>query len=341
MAKYKDIFSNHINDIIELIKNNKIRGENNALERFNNYLESIQEIGPFSIENWREDWRRKIWKFGEEFKKLNPSDFLILIDNVLNSETVRNLEVIEFIRSEIIVNFLPDLECKKHLIILNEKYPLNPEFRNTLGHYYVKDKQLLLSIEQYKIATKMDPTNNSFINSRYKQEQTYLNDLIITGEYKTGKDHINKILTENDPIFLRLDIRKTFTSYIRRLDDHLYFKDKLESIEKDFKEKMHNELENERKRIIEVLGFFSAIVAFILSTVSIGKNFSFLEAIYFIIALGLILILFTVSLSVIFSPSKKQLFSDKKFWILIILILTLLIFILLASSISTTLNKLF
>lgn len=334
MTKYKDIYSNHIIDIIELIKKNKINGENEALEKFKEYLETIQEIGNFSILDWRKDWRQKIWKFGEEFKKINPSDFLNLIDEKLNSSTKINKEVLEFIRSEIIVNYLPDNECKKQLEILIENYPLNPEFRNTLGHYFSKENQLKLSIEQYKLAFKIDSNNHSFLQNSFSKDQEYLDDLIKKGEYFEGKNYVKSLLDDTDYINAGTNIRTTLVDFTRRFDDHIHFQEKLYSLEKDFKEKMNSELDIERKRIVEILGFFSAIVAFILSTVSIGKNFSFLEAIYFIVALGIILILFNVSLSFLFSTTKTNLFKDAKFWILIFSLLLIFFFIIMSSSIS-------
>lgn len=334
MTTYKDIFSNHINDIIELVKNNKIKGENEAVDKFKLYLETIQEIGPFNIENWRQDWRKKVWKFGEEFKKSNPSDFLLIINELLNKSETKNKEVLEFIRSEIIVNYLPDNECKKHLEILIQTYPLNPEFRNTLGHYFTREKQLIEAITQYKLAFKIDPKNQSFLNNCFTRDQNRLNDFLDKAEYEEGKKYLKTLYEDIDYIGAGSNIKSTFNDFDRRFNDHLHFQKKLQSLEKEFQKRINSELDAERKRIVEILGFFSAIVAFILSTVSIGKNFSFIEAIYFIVALGLILILFNVSLSVLFSSSKTDLLKDKKFWILIFSLLLIFLFIIMSSSIS-------
>lgn len=339
MTKYKDIFSNHINDIIELIKSNKLNGENEAIDKFKAYLNEIQGIGSFNTDDWRQDWRRKIWKFGEEFKTKNPAEFLSIINDFLKNSTTTNKEVLEFIRSEIIVNYLPDNECKKHLEKLIQKYPLNPEFRNTLGHYFSRENLYLEAIEQYKLAFKIDPKNGSFTKSRFSREQGYLNNLLNAGEYQKGKDYLKIIFEDINYLNSGNNIKPTFNDFSRRFNDHLHFQEKLHLLEKEFQERMKTELDAERKRIVEILGFFSAIVAFILSTVSIGKNFSFLEAIYFIVALGLILILFNVSLSVLFSTDKTKLSKDKKFWILIIALFLILMFIVMSNSISIILNK--
>lgn len=336
---YNDNFTNHLNDIIDLIHLGQITGENQAVARFITYIDAIQGIGPFNINEWRPDWRNKVYKFGEVFKTTSPQFFLNAIDNKLIQNDTYNIEVIEFIRSEIAFNFLPDTECKKQLEKLIERFPLNPEFRHTLGHYYSNEKNKPLAIQQYKLAIKIEPSNEVFLNSRFINDQNYLNELISEGKYEKGQNHVNAIFAENfyqpiDPHF-----HNAFVDYKARLEDHFIFQKGLSNLSEDFKNKMHTELESERKRIIEVLGFFSAIVAFILSTVSIGKSFSFLETVYFILALGIILILFAVTLSILFTASEKRLFEDKKFWILLLGLFFMLILILSTETISCLVTK--
>ncbi|MBW0176623.1 hypothetical protein [Sediminibacterium sp.] len=336
---YQDIHTNHLNDIIELVKAKKIVGENAALSKFTLYLDTVQSIGSFNLQNWRLDWRKKIWAFGELFKDLNPSVFLASLDDKLIAPAVTNKEVLEFIRSEIIVNFLPDNECKKQLENLIEKYPLNPEFRHTLGHYYGRENSYLLAISEYKLALKIEPSNSVYLKHRFSAEHSYLTRLIAEGEYQKGKEYLKLVFDENFYINMDATYHNGLVDFNARIDDHLIFQTKLKTMESDFKNKVKEELDNERKRIIEVLGFFSAIVAFILSTVSIGKNFSFLEATYFIVALGLILILFAITLSVLFSSKKAELIKDKKFWILIVGIILLFLFIQATEAIAKLFNS--
>lgn len=309
---------NHLNEIIILIENEKINGENEAIEKFKNYTDTVQLIGKFNIENWNVDWRKRIWNFGELFNQQNPILFLNIIDDKLNLLTTTNKEVLEFIRSEIIFSFLPDNECKKQLEKLIETYSYNPEFRHTLGHYYKEEQNYLLAIEEYKLALKIEPANKDFLKHRFNAEWEYLNDILKKGEYQIGKDYVSSIFTEKVYFNGTMIFHNAFVDLNQRLEDHILFQKKLFSLENDFKEKMKSELESERKRIIEILGFFSAIMAFILSTVSIGGNFSFSEAIYFIITLGIILILFVSTLSTLFTTSDKKTIKTKNFWILVI-----------------------
>ena len=62
-------YSTDIDVIILSINNNLLHGNDGAIQKFTNYLQSIQQIGPFNSRDWQIDWRKKIWKFGEIFQK--------------------------------------------------------------------------------------------------------------------------------------------------------------------------------------------------------------------------------------------------------------------------------
>lgn len=203
----------------------------------------------------------------------------------------------------------------------------------------MRDNSILSAITEYKLALKIEPTNNVYLGNRFTAEHKYLTQLIADSEYQKGKEYLKVVFAESTYV-REPHYHNSLIDFNARLDDHILFQDKLKNLENEFKAKMHSELENERKRIIEVLGFFSALVAFILSTVSIGKNFSFIEATYFIVALGIILILFAVSISTLFTTSKTELFKDRKFWILIIGLLLLFLFIIMTNSIAALLQRL-
>jgi hypothetical protein len=109
-----------------------------------------------------------------------------------------------------------------------------------------------------------------------------------------------------------------------RIKDYLTIEVKIKNAEESFKIIVKNETEKERKRLIEILGFYSAIIAFIFSTVSIAKSFKFEEALIFIVCLGIILILFLSILNILFSSEKIKI-TAPKFIITIILILSLIL----------------
>jgi hypothetical protein len=335
---YKNTHSTDLVEIIKLLKEGKILGVDESLDKFKKYLDTIQDIGSFNTVSWSQIWRKNVWAFGEQFKKLNPQEFLQQVDNKLISSTITNIEVLEFIRSEIAFNYLPDNECKKQIKKLIEKYPLNSEFRHTLGHYYNQNEKLK-AIAEYKLALKIEPENKDYLKSRFNAENDYLNNLIAEGNYIIGQEYVKSVFDEEFYITRDVFYHNGFIDYQSRFSDHIIFQTKLKVLEEDFKTKIHSELDSERRRIIEVLGFFSAIVAFILSTVSIGNKYPFIQAIYFILALGIILIMFAVTLSTLFSSNKITLLKEKKFWVLIIGLSLLFILIITTDTNSSTIKK--
>jgi hypothetical protein len=317
-----------LNEINALIGSGKLEGEDSAIEKFTEYSNFIQHIGNFDLTNWNVSWRKCVWLLGEQFKKINPNQFITAIDKKIKESSNQSIEVFEFIRSEIAFNFLPDKECKKQLLALIEKYPLNPEFRHTLGHYYSRENLYLESIGEYKLALTIDRENEFFFDSLFTRDQEYLSFLVENGEYSVGKKYVKEVIKNSEYMLCGINVYDTFIAIGRRFEDHLIFQKKLKTIESEFREKLKLEIESERKKLFEILAFFSAIIAFILATVSIGKNFSFHEAIYFVIALGIILILFVTSLSILCTSSKKEILKDHKFWVLIIGLILIVVFIL-------------
>ena len=175
---------------------------------------------------------------------------------------------------------------------------------------------------------RLDASNNSYQNSVFSADQTYLDNLLEKSQYEIGNKYIDKLIEDNEYTSFGNNVKTTLLHYKRRFTDYMIFEEKIKTIEKEFREKLNIQLENERKRIVEILGFFSAIVAFILSTVSIAKDFSFMEAVFFLIILAFMLIMFSLTLSILFTTSKVKLLKDFKFWILTISIILIVLFVL-------------
>jgi tetratricopeptide (TPR) repeat protein len=330
-----------LQDIITLVEAKKIHGPNNALIKFELYLGTIQSIGPYDKTHWRRNWRKSVWEFGALFEKINPTEFVQKIEKT-KGNNLSCEEVIDFIHSEISCNFHSDDEGKVILEKMITKYPYNPEFRHSLGHIYRVEKKYQEAIAQYSLALKIEPADNDYLSARFNCEEDYLNECIAEGSYEDAENYISKIFEEEIYKKNSVTFHNSLIDFSRRIQDHKIFKKGLDRAEREFQKNMRKELNNERRRIIEILGFFSAIVAFILSTVSVAKNFSFLEATYFIISLGLILILFLIAISVLFSSKKKKerFYNKANFWILTISLVMILVYIILSEQLAEIVNKL-
>ena len=328
-----------LDDIIQLMVQGKISGENEAIQKFDLYLGTVGGLGTYDPSSWTIEWRNQIEKFGKIFKTQNPGQFLNIINDKLKSAATSNKEVLEYIKSRMNFYFLPNAECKTALEHLVLEYPFNPEFRNSLGNCFAIEENFLAALNEYKLALKFEPGNKSFRETRTDMEQQYLSKLIADGEYDAGERYIQNLLADDDFINSG-ENRKITVDLARRIKDHQLVQKKIKDLEVEFKTKMNAELDHERRRLIEIFGFFAAIIAFLLSTVSIGENFSFIEALYFIIALGIILILFVTTIYIMFSSERIKLLRNKVFWILIAGLFLMFLLIVEANPISKIIDQL-
>ncbi len=155
-------FNTDLQAIIKLIDEGNINNENGALDKFKAHVKEVATIGRFSLENWNYEWRDNVYKFGTKFSNLNPIDFLNILTEAKNELNKDKQEVLDFYYSEIDFNSLPQESCTTRLENLISKYPYNPEFRHTLGHFYKRKAEFLKAIEQYKFALKKDENNAYF-----------------------------------------------------------------------------------------------------------------------------------------------------------------------------------
>ena len=321
--KYNPKFLTDLRVINKKIDNNQIEGPNNALDLFAKYLSSIILLERFNSTEWNSIWRNEVYNFGEKFKEIDSVDFLYAIDNAKNGLNKDQKEVLDFFKSEIRINnltFDDIIEDTKKVI---KEYPYNPEFRHNLGHIYAAENKLEQSIEQYEFALKKDGNNKTFLKNLFNVQYKYIQQSIDDETYEKGLKYLNNILNSK-----KYDDSYVFKNLLiglkQRLNDYKILSDKILSAEKVFEKKIKEISEKERRRVIEILGFFSAIMAFIFSTISIGKEFNYSEAISFSVSLGFVLIIFLVSLNILFSSESLK-HSWIKFLVLIILVLSLLL----------------
>lgn len=320
---YKEEFLKDLRLINIKIDNNEILGTNNALELFKKYVVGIIILGRFSTTEWRRNWRKEVYTFGEKFKELDPVEFLKVIHNTKATLEKDEKEVLEFFKSEIIINNQPFEDCLGEIKKLISEYPYNPEFRHNLGHLFKNKNEKLKAIEQYTFALNKDKSCTFFARSLFNTQYRYTTELINKNDYLKAEKYCQKII-EKKTFKSSYVFSNLLVSLKDRIEDYLTIEKKIKIAEENFKVIVKTEIERERKRLIEILGFYSAIIAFIFSTVSIAKNFKFEEALIFIICLGIILILFLNVISILFSQEKIEI-SNPKFLIPIILILTLVL----------------
>ncbi|MBI3337345.1 MAG: hypothetical protein HY005_01825 [Candidatus Staskawiczbacteria bacterium] len=312
---YKSEYLTDLNKIVDLIKDNK---DSDAVSHFSVYLENL-DIGKYQSTIWNENWRRKVYKFGELFKVKDAGIFIDAIDNFLNSNKSKNVEAVEFIYSEIIWNYfaLGTVYISGILKKLIDKYKLNPEFRNSYAHFLEIKGNYDLSIEEALVALKIEPRNQDFYVSCFNKYKRYFDVLILKGKIVEAEKIIRgmeKILKKEDVAFQNIII-----SLWDRLNDHKIINERINGIA-DIVRKATNK---EQSKIIEIMGFFVAILGFVFISINLAtNNLKFQQVLLIMMGMAIILAFFATLVSILFNKSKlKDIFSDFKFWLIIILLL--------------------
>lgn len=324
MEKYEKYIKD-LKYIIDLLDQNLILEEHGALSLFELHIDEVSELSRFSKETWKYSWRKTVYAFGTKFKSIDPIDFLKILTKKKKDLDKDSQEVLDFYYSEIEVNSLPEDTCTSNIEILIQKYPYNPEFRHTFGHFCQRKKQYLKAIEQYRFALEKDK-NSTYVGSLYGAYSRYFEELFEKSEYENGYQICDALVQEmilsgfNDNFYQIKMINNR-----DRFKDYINLNKVIKEANKMVEDKIAKEANIGQLKIIEVLGFFTAIIAFVFSTVSFGTKFEFREAILFNISLGIVLIIFTLVISLLFSKKdiKK---SDSRIWILVSLILSLIFF---------------
>jgi tetratricopeptide (TPR) repeat protein len=317
----KNKMNESLEKIINLIKQDN---DIDALVEFDIFLNFVGNMNSFSSERWDIDWRKKVYEFGILFKKKKTGVFLDAVNKKLELVTEEKKEALEFIASEIIWNFFDSfgndveyfLKCIKELI---KKYPTNPEFHHSYSHCLRMNGNYEFSIAEAKIAYAIEPANLIFYKTCFVRHKDYFDFLLSKNKFDKAEkflEEIRFIVKENDFVFNNM-----LVSFKDRIDDHRNINKKIGDVDMQ----IAKALNGERKRTIEILGVFVAIIGFIFVNINIAlQNLKIKEILLLMFSMALILIIFATSISYIFSigaPDRKffSFLTNKKFWVIIIL----------------------
>lgn len=332
---YKKEYLTQIIEITQLIQANK-GNDKTTIDQIKEYLRNIKSLGSFSPENWKQEWRKAIYKFGEEFKEKSPENVFNCINEEINlSKEQSEIEVLEFIKSEIFLNFFTLDESIDYLLEVSNKFNLNPDFKNSLAILYDAQGNQQLYCKYQKQAIKIEKNNTDWLESIYHKEYNIGKELIKKKKHKEANKFIQDIIDSNFyKNYRSQDYQNYFIFLQQRNDDQLLIENKLAEIDKASKIEINNLFEKSRLKIIEILGFFTAIIAFIFGAITITVKTELTSALILTTSFGLIMLIFTLALSIVFINTDKELMRDKRFWTLIIILLINISLIFLASPLT-------
>lgn len=325
---YNQQYLTDINLIIDDIKAGRINGVNEAIDRFRTYVTQVKNIGRYSIDNWPSNFIKRIYSFGKKFSEIDPTWFLSAIENEIAISSFEQNEMLYFIKSEILWNFESHLNQEAFLIDLHQKYVANAEMIHTLGHIKMEKKEYLQAIELYSQAYRINPSDN-FLSTKFSNEVNYIENLIENEKYDEAETLVNDRI--GSEIYKGNYIRQNWFVFLRnRIKDYKLLELKAAKKDIEIREMLDKEFQSERRKVIELLGLFTAIIAFIFTTVSIAKTFDFSQAINFITCLGLVLIDFCITISIIFHNKKCPIHKDIRLYVA--LIITFFLYLILSET---------
>jgi tetratricopeptide (TPR) repeat protein len=317
-----------INIIIADIDNGQIIGPGQAITKFQTFVSQVKNIGRYSIIDWPSQFLNRVYEFGNKFKIIDPTLFLTALENEINISSFAEKEILYFLKSEILWNFESHLKQENFLIGLVNQYITNAELLHNLGHIKLEKELYIEAIENYSQAIRINSTN-TFLDSKWQAEVKYVEHLIEIEKYDTAENLINDCL--NSKIYQSNFIQQNWLVFLaNRIKDYKLQDIKFQKKEIELIKLMNDEFQSERRKVIELLGLFTAIIAFIFTNVSVAKNFEYTQAINFTTCLGLVLIDFAITISIIFHNKSIPIYKDIRLYVA--LIVTLFLFLILSTT---------
>jgi tetratricopeptide (TPR) repeat protein len=324
---WKEKYLTDVNEVILLIDENK---SDEALVKFLQYLSNLK-IGQYSSDTWKLEWRKAIYKLGKLFFSKDATQFIYVLKNHLIQE-VSNKEEVEFIYSEILWNYFDAGTDYIGSTIkdLKNKYPTNPEFHHTYSHYLEKNGNFDVAINEAFLAYKIDQKNIEFKITYFNKCKHYFDVLLLKRDIEGAK----KVLQLMRKVVPDPNIDHVFNNIIiglsDRISDHELINQRINSIGEVAKEIVAKE----RGKLIEVLGFFSAILSFIFVNINIAlSSLPFKQILLLMVGMALILGFFALLISILFSKTQdlkwSKIYKDVR---LILLAIIMLIFYFLIRS---------
>ena len=325
---YNPAFLNDLNVIIIDINAGNITGPGQAVAKFQRYVTQVKSLGRYSLIEWQRPFINKIYEFGKCFTTCDPTQFLSLLENEIALSTFDQNEILHFFKSEILWNFEQHQKQEAYLLGLLNQYVTNAEFMHTLGHIKVNKGLFQDGIDLYAQAVRVNPEDR-FIETKWGAEVSYVEYLIEIEKYDEAEKLVLDRLQNNT--YKVNFIRHNWLAFLQnRIKDYKIQELKAAKKEVELRKLLTEEFQSERRKVIELLGLFTAIIAFIFTTVSVAKKFEYTEAINFTSCLGLVLIDFAITISLIFHNKNIPVYKDARLYVA--LIVTFILYLILSTT---------
>jgi len=326
---YKLEYLTNLNDIISLVQQKRLT---EASADFKNYVDRL-EIGAYEPTVWNKNWRVKVYNFGVLFKSNDAGEFIKIINEAKNDIRKKDfVESLEFIYSEIMWNFFSPKEMENSctadiLKSLVKKYQFNPEFHNSYSKFLSIKGNHNLAADESLVAFKLETDNNYFYSASFNMYKKYF-------DYSLKKNRTDEAEKALDKMRAIVKIRKSITYkntivFLRdRLNDHKIIDNKIGDIKEIANNEVNKAINKERAKLIEMMGFFVAILGFVFIFINLSvSQLRFDEILLIMLGMALILSFFATLISILFKP-MRNLREEPRIWLLFVFIVLFVAFVL-------------
>lgn len=262
-----------------------------------------------------------IYKFGKVFKneKSRFIELLNILDKKLNEKDDENLALIKAI---LVVNlYNNDYKCISNYFEINIQKYNNPYFRYIFSCFLFKIDLYEKAKDFCLVLLDIDPKNKLFIELCFNVEKEFFGELLKQGKIRDAENYF--VVFDKNKLYQSNLICNNALIFIKdRLEDHKIISEKISGIDEIIKKK----LEEERNKIIEMLGIFTGILGFVFANINIAlNNLKMHEVMWLMLEMAVIFLVFAISISFVFREDKEVFYKQGKFKVLIILIAVIIL----------------
>lgn len=311
--------------IDQKIELGEIKGEEGAVASFNTYIESLIRMRLYDISHWPKDWKRKhllLFSHLKNAPKLRKRMLRILEEKLSQFSKKEEREVLHYLYLGIL--FCLDEEKRdsamEYVEPLLKQYPKNADFHLYCALCHSERGSHKRAVEEVKRSMKLSNHAEDYVTDMLNIESKYLDDLIMQHKFEDAEQFLFSMQRYYQAYFGGPDwvlLHRQLLLVKARMEDHKRLTRQFDRVNEIVIEKT----ERERGRLVELLGVFAAIFAFIFINAQIAMKFTVHESFWLMLSMGDILLIFVVVLSFItVRPSKGiSFFKRTRFYILMIL----------------------
>ncbi len=318
-----------LESVRELISASPVKNRDSIKENFYSVIEAFKDLGGYNPRDWNCQFTSQCW---EDFYIISTYEFkselISSLATAISEAPVNELEALKYLEIEIKWTNAFDLEPDaflKELERLIEQYPENAEFIYMKGHFYGcsdDEKSKEKAINQYRNCFRKWKSEHRFIPSAAIRlcanlELNYIDTLIETEDFDSAKDACMSF--RKCGFYTSAKDLNITGVMLSRIDDRKILNERLLMVADESSKAIAKQADIQNKKSLEQLGLFSAIITFII-TAAIATLYKgdAQYGLYYLIAIGAILMAFVSTLCIFITKPTKPFYKDIRIFVLLL-----------------------